>query len=51
MPVPVKVSDRLLALAKEEGRGTHRSATAPIEHWATSGLRTFTTSCRAEVAP
>ena len=37
MPVPVKVSDRLLALAKEEGRGTHRSATAQIEHWATIG--------------
>ena len=37
MPVPVKVSDRLLALAKEEGRGTHRSATAQIEHWATLG--------------
>ena len=37
MPAPVKVSDRLLALAKEEGRGTHRSATAQIEHWATLG--------------
>jgi hypothetical protein len=37
MPVPVKVSDRLLALAKEEGRGTQRSATAQIEHWATLG--------------
>jgi hypothetical protein len=37
MPVPVKVSDRLLSLAKEEGRGTHRSATAQIEHWATLG--------------
>ena len=37
MAAPVKVSDRLLALAKQEGRGTHRSATAQIEHWATLG--------------
>ena len=37
MPVPVKVSDRLLALAKEEARAAHRSATAQIEHWATLG--------------
>src|SRR5437016_10708424 len=37
MPVPVKVSDRLLALAKAEGKSTHRSATAQIEHWATLG--------------
>lgn len=37
MAVPVKVSDRLLALAKAEARGTHRSATAQIEHWATLG--------------
>lgn len=37
MPSPVKVSDRLLALAKAEARGTHRSATAQIEHWATLG--------------
>jgi hypothetical protein len=37
MPSPVKVSDRLLALAKDEARGTHRSATAQIEHWATLG--------------
>lgn len=37
MPSPVKVSDRLLALAKEEARGAHRSATAQIEHWATLG--------------
>lgn len=37
MASPVKVSDRLLALAKEEARGTHRSATAQIEHWATLG--------------
>ncbi|HXG01940.1 MAG TPA: hypothetical protein VNO23_00805 [Candidatus Binatia bacterium] len=37
MPTPVKVSDRLLALAKAEARGTHRSATAQIEHWATLG--------------
>src|SRR5262245_7497300 len=37
MPLPVKVSDRLLALAREEARGTHRSTTAQIEHWATLG--------------
>ncbi|MGH7319261.1 MAG: TA system antitoxin ParD family protein [Candidatus Rokuibacteriota bacterium] len=37
MPSPVKVSDRLLALAREEAQGTHRSATAQIEHWATLG--------------
>lgn len=37
MPVPLKVSDRLLALAREEARHTHRSATAQIEHWATLG--------------
>lgn len=37
MASPVKVSDRLLALAKEEAQGTYRSATAQIEHWATLG--------------
>lgn len=37
MAVPVKVSDRLLALAREEAKGAHRSATAQIEHWATLG--------------
>ena len=37
MASPVKVSDRLLALAREEAQGTHRSATAQIEHWATLG--------------
>jgi hypothetical protein len=37
MPLPVKVSDRLLTLAREEARGTHRSTTAQIEHWATLG--------------
>ena len=37
MAAPVKVSDRLLALAKQEAAGTHRSATAQIEHWATLG--------------
>lgn len=37
MPSPVKVSDRLLALARREARDTHRSATAQIEHWATLG--------------
>jgi hypothetical protein len=35
MAAPVKVSDRLLALAKKEAGSTHRSATAQIEHWAT----------------
>ena len=37
MASPVKVSDQLLALARQEARGTHRSATAQIEHWATLG--------------
>ena len=37
MPSPVKLSDKLLALAREEAQGTHRSATAQIEHWATLG--------------
>jgi hypothetical protein len=37
MPAPVKISDSLLALAKEEARAAHRSATAQIEHWATLG--------------
>ena len=37
MAVPVKGSDRLLALAKEEAQSTHRSATSQIEHWATLG--------------
>ena len=37
MPSPVKISDRLLALAREEAQVTHRSATAQIEHWATLG--------------
>jgi hypothetical protein len=37
MPAPVKISDRLLARAKAEARGAHRSVTAQIEHWATLG--------------
>ena len=37
MASPVKVSDTLLALAREEARSAHRSATAQIEHWATLG--------------
>lgn len=37
MPSPVKVSDKLLALAREEAASAHRSATAQIEHWATLG--------------
>ena len=37
MPVPVKVSDRLMKLAKQDAPAAHRSATAQIEHWATLG--------------
>jgi hypothetical protein len=37
MPLPVKISDRLLALARQEAQHTHRSATGQIEHWATLG--------------
>jgi hypothetical protein len=37
MPLPVKVSDRLFALAKAEAQSTHRSATGQIEHWAALG--------------
>jgi ParD-like antitoxin of type II bacterial toxin-antitoxin system len=37
MPAPVKVSDRLLVLARQEARDAHRSLTAQIEHWATLG--------------
>jgi ParD-like antitoxin of type II bacterial toxin-antitoxin system len=37
MPLPVKISDRLLARAKEEAKSAHRSVTAQIEHWATLG--------------
>jgi len=37
MPLPVKISDRLLARAREEAKGAHRSVTAQIEHWATLG--------------
>jgi ParD-like antitoxin of type II ParDE toxin-antitoxin system len=37
MPAPVKISDRLLARAKAEAKGAHRSVTAQIEHWATLG--------------
>ena len=37
MPAPVKISDRLLSLAREEAEGAHRSTTAQIEHWATLG--------------
>jgi hypothetical protein len=37
MPAPVKISDKLLARAKAEAKGTHRSVTAQIEHWATLG--------------
>src|SRR5437867_772706 len=37
MPAPVKISDRLLARARAEAKGAHRSVTAQIEHWATLG--------------
>lgn len=37
MPSPVKISDTLLALAREEARVSHRSATGQVEHWATLG--------------
>jgi ParD-like antitoxin of type II bacterial toxin-antitoxin system len=37
MPAPVKVSDKLLGLARQEARDAHRSTTAQIEHWATLG--------------
>ena len=37
MAAPVKVSDRLLGLARQEAKDAHRSATAQIEHWATLG--------------
>lgn len=37
MASPVKVSDRLLAQAKQEAIAANRSATAQIEHWATLG--------------
>src|ERR1051325_1032227 len=37
MPAPVKISDRLLARAKQEARDSHRAVTAQIEHWATLG--------------
>jgi ParD-like antitoxin of type II ParDE toxin-antitoxin system len=37
MPAPVKISDRLLARAKAEAKGAHRSVTAQIEHWAMLG--------------
>lgn len=32
MPSPVKISDKLLVLARREAAATHRSATAQIEH-------------------
>lgn len=37
MPAPVKISDRLRALARDEAKDAHRSITAQIEHWATLG--------------
>ena len=37
MPAPVKISDNLLARARAEAKGAHRSVTAQIEHWAMLG--------------
>ena len=49
MPAPVKISDRLLARAKEEAKGTHRSVTAQIEHWATLGRAVEVITAHREV--
>jgi ParD-like antitoxin of type II ParDE toxin-antitoxin system len=37
MPTAVKVSEKLLTMARQEAHGSHRSITAQIEHWATIG--------------
>lgn len=37
MPTAVKVSEKLLTMARQEAAGSHRSITAQIEHWATIG--------------
>jgi hypothetical protein len=37
MALPVKMSDRLVRLARQEAKDAHRSTTAQIEHWATLG--------------
>jgi len=49
MPAPVKISDRLLARAKEEAKGSHRSVTAQIEHWATLGRAVEVITAHREV--
>ena len=37
MGVPLKVSDSLFAVAKQEAQATQRSITAQVEHWARIG--------------
>jgi len=37
MGTPLKVSDRLFAIAKQEAQATERSITAQVEHWALIG--------------
>lgn len=37
MGVPLKVSDGLFAVAKQEAQATQRSITAQVEHWARIG--------------
>ena len=37
MGTPLKVSDNLFAVAKEEAQDTQRSITAQVEHWARIG--------------
>lgn len=37
MGTPLKVSDSLFAVAKEEAQATQRSITAQVEHWARIG--------------
>jgi hypothetical protein len=49
MPAPVKISDRLLARAKDEAKASHRSVTAQIEHWATLGRAVETLSAHRDV--
>ncbi|MFY9823089.1 MAG: hypothetical protein WAM82_17030 [Thermoanaerobaculia bacterium] len=37
MGIPLKVSDSLFAIAKQEAQATERSITAQVEHWALIG--------------
>lgn len=37
MPMPLKVSDALLAVARQEAAAADRSITAQVEHWARIG--------------